>query len=293
MLISLRKLGILIPFFFLFSCVSSPDIVETKSETSQPAASQANTVEKKQEWVNVTVDEYFVSQETIQYGDGFIDGYRLYEYDDDGRILKQSHIGSDESLISEEQFFYEEGLLVNSEYLTGGELISLSLYSYGKNKELVEEVFMSPAGIVQGSSSFEYDNSGRKTKWISNDSGGIPLMYTEYDYEGSVLNRMRYFLPTGEMEGYTQLDYKDSRLVKEASYSAASKLEKKTEYQYKGDQLISALFYFGKNLSRTVEYSYDVNGNVREEKNLNRNGDVIDIISKEYIMIPVSKQVLK
>ena len=233
MLISLRKLGILISAFFLFSCVTKPEIVEDESGTSQSTASQAETVKKKQEWVTVAVDEYFVSQETIQYDDGFIDGYRLYEYDDDGLILKQSHIGSDESLISEEQFYYEDKLLVESEFLTGGELISKSVYSYSPEKYLVEEVFMSPGGMVQGSSSYEYDSSGRKTKWISNDSGGIPLMYTEYEYKGDVLSRMSYFLPTGEMEGYTQLDYENSRLVKEATYSASSKLRRKQNISMK------------------------------------------------------------
>ena len=152
---------------------------------------------------------------------------------------------------------------------------------------------MTPTGELQGVSSYEYDKKGRRIKWISGDSGGIPMMYTEYEYEKDRISRMSYFLPTGEMEGYTLLEYEGSELISEATYSASSKLEKKTEYLFQEDVLVKSLFYYGKNVSRTIEYSYGENGNVIEEKTLNRNGDVTDIVLKEYIVIPVTKQVLK
>ena len=292
MLKSLKKCGTLLLIASVFGCATTPDTVEEKPSEKVIDNEVKAEKEKEPEWVTVTVDEFFISQETIQYGDGFVDGYKLYEYDDNGLIQKQSQIGSDESIISEEIFFYEGNLLVRSEYYSGNEMISQSLYSYNGNKQLVEESFMDPNGDLQGISSYDYDESGRKIKWISGDSGGIPMMYTEYEYDENGIIRMSYFLPTGEMEGYTQMTYKDSVLVEEATYSASSKLEKKTEYVYEDKRLTKSLYYFGKNLSRTIERSYDESGNVSELKTLNRNGDVTDIVVKEYIMIPVTKQVL-
>lgn len=290
---SLKNLGIILPALFFVACASAPVKDMSQAEMSQADdMSSAQTVEK-QEWVTVTEEEFFVSQETIQYGDGFIDGYRLYEYDDNGRILKKTHIGSDESVISEELFYYEDGLLVRSEYISGNEIISQSAFSYDPNKQLVEESFMTPTGELQGLSSYEYDKKGRKIKWISGDSGGIPMMYTEYEYSKDKMSRMSFFLPTGEMEGYTLLEYQGDTLISEATYSASSKLEKKVEYIFKDKVNTKSVFYYGKNVSRTVGFSYDENGNVIEEKTMNRNGDVTDIVVKEYVVIPVTKQILK
>ncbi len=292
MLKSLKKCGMLLLIASVFGCATTPGTVEEKPSEKVTTNEVKVEKEKEPEWVTVTVDEFFISQETIQYGDGFVDGYKLYEYDDNGLIQKQSQIGSDESIISEEFFYYEGDLLVRSEYYSGNEMISQSLYSYNGKKQLVEESFMDPKGDLQGVSSYEYDESGRKTKWISGDSGGIPMMYTEYEYDENGIIRMSYFLPTGEMEGYTQMIYKENVLVEEATYSASSKLEKKTEYVYNEGRLMKSLYYFGKNLSRTIERSYDENGNVSELKTLNRNGDITDVVIKEYVAIPVTKQVL-
>ncbi len=293
MLKSLKILWIIPAALFLYSCASAPEEPVEDSLDSGMAAQEKAEPEKELTWVSVTEEEYFVSQETIKYGDGFVDGYRLYEYDDNGRLLKKSQIGSDESVISEEIFFYENGLLINSEFYSGNEMISQSSYSYDKDNNLVEESFMNPKGELQGVSSYEYDSRGRRIKWISGDSGGIPMMYTEYEYNDDQIVRMSYFLPTGEMEGYTQLSYGDEGVLEEATYSAASKLEKKTEYVYRDGTLAQALFYYGKNLSRTIEYEYDNNGNVSTMTTLNRNGDITDIVEKEYLVIPVTRQVLQ
>ncbi|OQY35450.1 MAG: hypothetical protein B6241_00680 [Spirochaetaceae bacterium 4572_59] len=290
---SLKNLGIVLPALFFIACASAPVKDADKAEAPQAEDLSSAQAEEKPEWVTVTEDEFFVSQETIQYGDGFIDGYRLYEYDDNGRILKKTHIGSDEAVVSEELFYYEDGLLIRSEYISGNEVISQSVFSYDRDKQLVEESFMTPTGELQGVSSYEYDKEGHKIKWISGDSGGIPMMYTEYEYENDKISRISFFLPAGEMEGYTLLEYEANTLISEATYTASSKLEKKTEYVFQDGVMVKSLFYYGKNVSRTVEFSYDENGNVSEEKTLNRNGDTTDIILKEYVVIPVTKQVLK
>lgn len=293
MLKSLKDLGILLLSLSFVACATTTVEERDKDDMLQTEEMSSSQAEEKPEWVTVTEDVSFISQETIQYGDGFIDGYRLYEYDDNGRILKKTYIGSDEAIVSEELFYYEQGLLVRSEYISGSEIISQSAFSYDRDKQLVEESFMTPTGELQGVSSYEYDKKGHKIKWISGDSGGIPMMYTEYEYKNDKIARMSYFLPTGEMEGYTLMEYEGDTLISEATYSASSKLEKKTEYVFREDVLVESLFYYGKNLSRSIEYTYGENGNVTEEKTMNRNGDITDIIVKEYVVIPVTKQVLK
>ena len=293
MLKSLKVLWIIPAALFLYSCASAPEEPVEDSNDSGSAVEEKAKSEKELKWVSVTEEEYFVSQETIKYGDGFVDGYRLYEYDDNGRLLTKSQIGSDETVISEEIFIYEDGTLTSSEFYSGNEMISRSSYSYDKNNNLVEESFMNPKGELQGVSSYEYDSSGHRIKWISGDSGGIPMMYTEYEYNDDDVVRMSYFLPTGEMEGYTQLNYGEAGVLEEATYSAASKLEKKTEYVYRDGKVVQALFYYGKNLSRTMEYEYDDKGNVLKLTTFNRNGDITDIVEKEYIVIPVTRQVLQ
>jgi len=279
---------------FLYSCATTPETDIPVSQESDAVVTEGKAEVKEPVWVTITADEYFVSQETIKYEDGFVDGYRLYEYDNSGHILKKSQIGSDESVISEEIFNYNsDKLLVKSEFYSGGKMISYSEFTYNGNKNLIEEKFFNPKGELFSVSSYEYDEKGRRSKWISGDSGGIPMMYTEYEYKDDQLIRMSYFMPAGDLEGYTQMDYEGDKLLLESTYSAAAKLEKKTEYVYQGGRAEKALFYTGKNLIRTIEYSYDDAGNVIAEKTLNRHGDVIDIVEKEYVVFSVEKTVLQ
>jgi uncharacterized protein YcfL len=88
-----------IPLIFLFySCSTAPaPVVEKTPKSSQDSDKQESGV-KAPVWVTINVDEYFVSQETVKYEDGFVDGYRLYEYDESGKILKKAQIGSDETV---------------------------------------------------------------------------------------------------------------------------------------------------------------------------------------------------
>ena len=290
----LKKLWLPMFFLFLYSCATAPEAAApvVPEEDSQPAAGKQD--KKEPVWVTIEEDEYFVSQETIKYEDGFIDGYRLYEYDNSGHLLKKSQIGSDESVISEEIFIYNsDEVLTRSEFYSSGEMISYSEYTYNGDKNLIEEKFFNPKGELFSVSSYEYDERGRRSKWISGDSGGIPMMYTEYEYKDEQLIRMNYFMPAGDLEGYTQMEYQGENLALEATYSAEAKLEKKTEYVYNDGLLEKALYYTGKNLIRTVEYSYDEEGNVSAEKTLNRHGDVIDIVEKEYVVFSVEKRVLQ
>jgi len=290
----LKFIWLPLSFLFLYSCATTPEKVTSGSQKSTAAVADKKSEEKKPVWVTVNEDEYFVSQETIKYDDGFVDGYRLYEYDDSGHLLKKSQIGSDQSVISEEIFNYNsDHLLVKSEFYSSGKMISYSEFTYNEDKNVIEEKFFNPKGELFSVSSYEYDDKGRRAKWISGDSGGIPMMYTEYEYKDNHLIRMNYYMPNGDLEGYTQMDYQGDNLVLESSFSATSKLEKKTEYVIQNGRTEKALFYTGKNLVRTIEYSYDDAGNVVEEKTLNRHGDVIDIVEKEYVVFSVEKTVLQ
>jgi hypothetical protein len=289
----IRILCILPLSFLLFSCMTteSETVVETEDKT---VVSEEKTTEKEAVWITVEVDEFFVSQETIKYDDGFVDGYRLYEYSDSGQILKNSHIGSDERIISSEIYNYNnDGLMMKSYFFSGGDEVSHSEFSYNGNKQLIEESYFNPEGQLLAVSSYEYDEKGRRIKWVSGDSGGIPMMYTEYAYKKDKLAQMNYYMPSGEMEGFTQLEYKGDKLISEASYSANSKLEKKTEYAVVDDMTMSISYFSGNNLIRTVELEYDDAGNVVVQRTKNRHGDVIDIVEKEYVVFSIEKTVMQ
>ena len=293
MLKRLKNLWLLPVLSLLLACVSTPSPSEAP-EKPEAAPEKAVVSEKEAQWVTVVEDEYFVSQETVKYEDGFVDGYRLYEYDDQGHLLKKTQIGSNEETVSEEIFSYNEDmLLVKSEFFSGGKAVSYSEFTYNGNTQLIEEQYFNPKGDLLAVSSYEYDNKARRSKWISGDGGGIPMMYTEYEYKGDRLVQMNYFMPDGELEAYTQLNYEGDTVVEEATYSANGRQEKKTEYTVENGQIAKALFYTGKTLARTVLYSYDAAGNVVEETTQNRHGDVIDIVQREFIVFSVEKTVLQ
>ena len=290
----IRKLWVPALSFLLFSCATAPESGLVAEADDKPVTSEEKTEEKAPVWVTVEVDEFFVSQETIKYDDGFIDGYRLYEYSESGQIISKIHVGSDERIISEEIYSYNgDGLMMESHFFSGGDEVSYSEFSYNENKQLIEESYFNPEGQLLAVSSYEYDDKARRTKWVSGDSGGIPMMYTEYEYKNDNLVQMNYHMPSGEMEGFTQLEYKGDNLMTEASYSANSKLQKKTEYTFENDLVVSMSYYTGNNLIRTVELEYDDAGNVVIERTKNRHGDVIDIIEKEYVVFSIEKTVMQ
>jgi len=208
--------------------------------------------------------------------------------------MKKTHIGSDERVISEEVYSYNsDGLMLKSNFFSGGEEVSYSEFSYNENKQLIEESYFNPQAELLAVSSYEYDDKGHRIKWISGDSGGIPMMYTEYEYKKDKLVQMNYNMPSGELEGFTQLEYTDDILVSESTYSPSSKLEKKTDYAIENNVVVSITYFSGNNLIRTVEFEYDDAGNVVSEQTMNRHGDIIDIVEKEYVVFSVEKTVMQ
>ncbi len=290
----LNKAGVFILLAALYSCATAPETGLSEAAGTAAEAPETSSEEKDAVWVTVKVDEFLVSQETIKYEDGFIDGYRLYEYNDNGRILNKTQVGSDERVISEEDFEYNsDDLLTESHFYSGGDEISYSLYKYDGDKQLIEESYYNPQGDLLSVSRYEYNDQGLVSKWISGDSGGIPMMYTEYEYKKGKLVQMNYFMPDGEMEGFTKMEYEGDVLMLEASYSASSRLEKKTEYTVENGIVTSVSYYSGNNLMRVVEYLYDDAGNVVTEVTKNKRGSVIDIVEKEYVVLTVEKTVLQ
>ncbi len=286
----------LLSLFLLFSCTTVDTVQKQEAEQDSPVSKQpvSDSTEKKPVWLTVEMDEYFPLKETVSYQDGYVDSYRLYDYDEKGHLLKMSRLNREETTVFEEVYSYNsDGLLEKSESFSDGKAVSSSEFVYNGGRQLIEERYYSPEGKLMAVSSYEYNEKGQRIKWTSGNSGGIPIMYTLYSYEGERLLQMDYYMPNDKLEAYTRMEYQDGVLSAEATYSAEGRLEKKTVYMLKDGKPAGVQYYKGKNLLRSVKYERNKEGYIAKEINLNRNGTVVDIISREFIVFTVEKTVLK
>ncbi len=291
-----RGFSLLLPFFLLLSCASLDTAREQEQKQDNVSPQQPAEPSEKPPLTLVTleVDESFPLKETVRYQDGYVDSSRLYEYDEQGRLLKLSRMNREEQPAFQEVYHYnKDGLLEKTESFDKDQLVSFSAFIYNGDKQLIEERYYNSREKLMAVSSYEYNEQGQRIKWISGNSGGIPIMCTRYSYEGSRLVRVDYYTPDDELEGYTRMEYEQGVLKTEATYNANGRLEKKTLHVLEDGHITGVQYYRGKELLRSVEYKRDEQGRIVEETNLNRHGKVVDIVSREFIVFTVKKTVAK
>jgi len=206
----------------------------------------------------------YLVKETRFYPDGLVDEYSVFAYDPTNRILLSkttfdpsradpiekvvSELGADGRLAAELSYGPDGALRTRREVVWGGD----------KSLLLAGERLLDGSGLLQGSSSWDYDAGGRRTAWKTFDEKGLLKGATAYKYDeggrlllrelrnaaGTVTGSIRtewaadgtekdsYLGADGVLQRYELRMWKDGRVTRFETHRADGSLAEAVDYNY-------------------------------------------------------------
>ena len=207
---------------------------------------------KREEWRPERADK---TKEPVLVKTEYIVRPDEYEYDDNGRMVKET-VYDDEGNVS-----------------------SVTELTYDSNGRMVENIYKDESGEIQSIFKFEYDESGNLLKIID----GTLVETCVYDSENVLTEIVGVDTETGAVN-YKRIYDSDGNMVKYISYDSNGSVSRTTEYVYDS---------MGK-MTKSVDYDsagemeweqvckYDKNGNLIENSNTRHGKDKTSTVTYSY-----------
>ena len=263
----------------------------TAPKTLESTPEEKNETPVKEEVIETAIiDVYLVASESLSASDGVVDGYIEYEYDQMGNLLVKKELDSEKKMLSR---------LVNT--VSGEDLIKTQWFRGEDNEpgiyiardfeggKLLTETSYDIKEVPQSISIYEYDSNNNVVKWIVSSGDNVPMMVTEYEYNGDNRTKATFLSPLGEMEGYIEYNWIGSNLESEKTSDKNGDLEKSVLYEYLDGNLVKEIHYKKTVVSYIIEYEHDEKGNVIRKKHFYRSGNLK--AQWDYSYISVKKEV--
>lgn len=261
----------------LFSC-------QTAAEPTTHEEMVNNQVQEEVEplFQTVMVTRYQPSEILVKLPDGRIDSRRVYQYSEEGNLLRAEIYTGQGDILFITEYIYENQVKVRENLMDAKGLISYTTFKYIDGK-LSEEFYFDPDDNFLSGSRFAYDTSGRRELWISLDKNQAPVLKTYYRYKGDLLDKLEFLSPFDDPEGYTHYIYSGDQWVEETSYNKEGDVEKKTSRIVENGQIMESTSFFGSRISRIQKNVFDELGNITETHVSNRSGRVLHIEYYSYL----------
>ena len=213
---------------------------------------------------------------------------RIYEYDEEGRLLNNEEYNGNNELISTTKSSYDEKGR-ESEYVlydAKGNIDITGVYEYDDQDRVIKETDYHGDGTVAEYFTYEYDPNGNiihsknKTEdeelsmtidYEYNDQGmvsktfydfyGYDTWYYVFEYSNGILERRIMYNSKDELDGFEVYKYseKDPELTETIeSYDSNNVLKYRTEFRYdeNGNRISSAMFDPEGNMLSMTEYEF-------------------------------------
>ena len=265
----------------------TPPKTETETESEQTAVSASETAPSASADVEEPKITYLVVRSTRTLANGVVDAYTVFLYEENtDTLLSESTYLPEASLRKRVTHTYADAgnTVYVEQYAEDGSVESKLEKTYDVESRLVSEVELDALDNVLMSSTYEYDDSGRRTGWQLYDADGAVLSISKYYYAGGVLSRIDNFDHSEELQEYIEYDYDDGgMLLSEKLFDVdGTELESKAFIFTSSDRL-SETVATSPGFYRRTKYSYDENGNIIDESIYNRSGALLMTTSNTYV----------
>jgi hypothetical protein len=219
----------------------------------------------KGERANENVDYLFNGsgnqvEQNVYNQNGSLRARYTYRYSDD-KLMEQNVFNPGGAMKSKLKYKYNSiGLLAEESMLKpDGQLVSKYAYEYNSHSKMIASSSWDAGGAVDSKSTYLYDTRGSLVDWYSVNAGGefIIRVISTYDAGGNI---------TGE-----------------DIYASKDSLEKKSIFTYgENGKLVEQTVFNADGSFRKFTYRYDVQGNVSEENQLDKDGNVIEQYTSKF-----------
>ena len=195
--------------------------------------------------------------------DGFSYRYE-YEYDSQGRRIKQRAYGADGNLMGWYEF----------ERNDQGKMIKhLSYDSDGNLCDWLENEFDSQCNLIKSTSrygwdEYEYNEQSKRIRKTSYSDDGSIERWEEYEYDdhGKLIKESSYF-GSGNLDDWSEYEYNDyGNLIKVTEYdNEMMRVKEYSEYSGKDKVVAERVEYYGTGRDSEKYYTYDDMGNLQSK----------------------------
>lgn len=232
----------------LVSCINSAD-----KEISSPEVSFAERTAEVPE--NASYKQTMLISRDDDEATGVFNKILNYYDENDNLILYQKYIlGEPETLLEEEYYTYENGLLISMEKRHDD--IYVTEYKYNADKNILEELCYKNGGI-SGRFEYRYDENGvlLQKEHYEDNVNDYTVIY-EYDEQGRVIREY-----SDEFEEWKRYVYDEKGNISQESSGRGSKSSSVMMYTYdENNRIISGKCYAYSKSSKIIydyEYSYE------------------------------------
>lgn len=234
--------------------------------------------------VTKIVELPYIVRETSFFSDGYIDGYKVYTYNDDMSLAREDLFDSFDEII--ESIVFEElsdGTVKKSLFDAGGSLQSWKMITSSPEGLVTKIESYNSEDKLQTISEYTYDSQGNKTLWTVYDGDKVVLSETEYIYEAGMNIRIDLYDAGLKLREYFVNEYSGGLLIKNTHFDENDKIKAVIEYAYTGSELTKKSYLRANgSISRTVKYTNDDKGSPVKLEYFDGNGKLKDWNEKEY-----------
>jgi len=248
-------------------------------ELAREKTSSENMIQKKEK-------KPLLVKESVYFPNGLLDTYTLYFYNrDTGNLVREEQYAADGTIFEKVTYKYENGTLVEKTIWGVDNKIKLQhCYTYDRNGQMISDVIYDESGKIQTISRYENDEKGNRLKWSVFDGSGSLHAFTTYHYEGGLIFSIKIFSLSKKLESYSIIEYDENKIkTKESFFSSNGSLLRYIQYHYSDNLLVEEKRFDSQgSLTSKLLYQYDEYGNIIKLSYIGREGNIIEIVEREY-----------
>lgn len=178
-------------------------------------------------------------------------------YDEKGNLIRTNEYYFDDMEFYTEYEYDDEGKVVK-EKVVAGDMSGTLEYTYDENGNQILEISRTPVG--DGSIESSYDRNGNLIKRVIKNEKGDVESTEEYEYDDND-NKVKYVLTTDVYTDTTEYIYEGSNLVREVNYDEEGE-QAAIDYEYDGNNNLVKITESGYLGNTVTENEYDEYGNI-------------------------------
>lgn len=241
----------------VFSCVTTeveePVVEESVVEEEVVTAPEKKLVEKEVEEII-----YYPELEKFYYGNGQVDFFRTYTYDENENLVRKVDSNEQDEVLETTIYTYENGVLSREDNFDfNNKLNRYIVFEYDVDGNLSKETLFDSEDKVQSINEYEYEGEVLIT-WKTLGAKGGTMAITSYKYSDGLLSAIEIKDGAGAMDGMISKEYEAGNIVKESVKDSSGNIEKSSEFIYSSGLLAEKVIYNekGKKL-RSESYEYE------------------------------------
>ena len=224
-------------FISILGCATTHEPVPApplQPKAVSPAVPEIKGEQKKEKIIIRKIPR--IVKESSLFEDGAVDEYRIYSYSEDGKLLGKEELydaDSGELWETVRYTYQDERMTERKSFDRENKVKGKRTFTYTSGGLLEAENLFDKNEKIQAVSKYSYDSAGNRTEWRTIDAAGVILGSSLYEYQNGLLGKILLLGPGGKTDmEITVFHDGRGRKIREVFSGDTGKMEKEVVYVY-------------------------------------------------------------